>query len=187
MSKINSVQCFIMPSELSLHGFELRSEREGDRAFLERLYVSVRWPELEPSGWPDEAKRGFLGEQFGFQDRHYAEHYGEGEFLILEMQGEPVGRLYLYRGKRDIRIVDISLLPEVRNSGIGTALLQGVIAEAAEAGQSVSIHVEKFNPAQSLYRRLGFKTIGEDGPYWLMEWTGIDGPVSACQQLTAID
>jgi hypothetical protein len=34
----------------------------------------------------------------------------------------------------------------------------------------VSIHVEKFNPAQNLYRRLGFREAGEDGPYWRMEW-----------------
>lgn len=171
MAKMDSVQRFAMPSELSLRDFGLRSEREGDSAFLESLYIAVRWPELEASGWTNEAKLGFLREQFSFQDKHYAEHYAEAEFLILEKQGVPVGRLYLYRASSDIRIVDISLMPEVRNLRIGTALLQGVTAEAAEAGQSVSIHVEKFNPAQTLYRRLGFKEIGENGPYWLMEWT----------------
>jgi len=170
MAKTDSVRRFNMPAWLLEQGFGLRSERQSDRAFLESLYIAVRWPELELSGWPDEAKLAFLSQQFGFQDKHYAEHYAEAEFLVLEKQGVPLGRLYLYRAKTDIRIVDISLMPEARNSGIGTALLQGVIEEAAEAGQSVSIHVEKFNPAQTLYRRLGFVQIGENGPYWLMEW-----------------
>lgn len=170
MAKTDSVQRFKIPSKLLAQGFELRSERQGDRVFLENLYISVRWPELEPSGWTDEAKLGFLRDQFALQDKHYATHYAEAEFLLLEKQNVPLGRLYLYRAKTDIRIVDISLLPEVRNAGIGTALLQGVIAEAVDAGQSVSIHVEKFNPAQTLYRRLGFRVIEEKGPYWLMEW-----------------
>lgn len=173
MGKTDSVRRYASPAGLSARGCALRTEREGDRPFLEELYVAVRWPELEPAGWQEEVKLGFLRQQYSFQDKHYSEHYADGEFLIVERGGEPVGRLYLYRAvSDDIRIVDISLMPEVRNSGIGTSLLQGVIAEATEAGQTVSIHVEKFNPAQTLYRRLGFREIGENGPYWLMEWAG---------------
>jgi ribosomal protein S18 acetylase RimI-like enzyme len=68
----------------------------------------------------------------------------------------------------DIRIVDISLLPEFRGQGVGTALLGAVTQEAAKEHRSVSIHVEKFNPAQRLYRRLGFVEAGGSGRYWLM-------------------
>lgn len=170
MAKTGSIQRFKTPPKLLDQGFGLRSERQGDQSFLESLYISVRWPELDPSGWTDEAKLGFLQDQFALQDKHYAEYYAEAEFLLLEKQNVPLGRLYLYRARTDIRIVDISLLPEVRNIGIGTALLQDVIAEAIETGRSVSIHVEKFNPAQMLYRRLGFREVEEKGPYWLMEW-----------------
>lgn len=45
-----------------------------------------------------------------------------------------------------------------------------VIARAAARGRSVSIRVEKFNPAQRLYLRLDFRVDGESGPYWLMQW-----------------
>ncbi|BBL69584.1 GNAT family N-acetyltransferase [Methylogaea oryzae] len=170
MGKTDSVQRYAPPAGLAARGCALRAEAAADRPFLEHLYTAVRWPELEPSGWPEEAKLGFLRQQYALQDRHYALHYAAGEFLILERDGVPVGRLYLHRDAGDIRIVDISLLPEVRGQGLGTLLLQGVGAEAVAAGQTVSIHVEKFNPAQSLYRRLGFKEIGDSGPYWLMEW-----------------
>lgn len=171
MSKWDSERCFSLPPCLSERGFTLRSEDKGDREFLEKLYIAVRWPELEQCGWTDQARLEFLRDQFGFQDKHYAEHYSDAEFLVLERNDAPLGRLYLFRAAKDIRIVDISLLPETRNTGVGTALLQGVMDEAKTTQRTVSIHVEKFNPAQRLYRRLGFVEIGENGPYWLMEWT----------------
>ena len=34
----------------------------------------------------------------------------------------------------------------------------------------MSIHVEKFNPAMRLYRRLGFVTEEDKGVYDLMRW-----------------
>lgn len=172
MGKWDSLCRYAVPAILTERGFVLRSERGGDRDFLETLYVAVRWPELEATGWAEEAKLAFLRDQFALQDRHYAEHYADAEFLIVERQSLPLGRLYLFRGEKDIRIVDISLLPDARNTGLGTALLLGVQGEARQTRRSVSIHVEKFNPAQSLYRRLGFKEAGSDGPYWLMKWGG---------------
>ncbi|MBY0430602.1 MAG: GNAT family N-acetyltransferase [Rhodospirillales bacterium] len=163
-------RCLALPVELAARGFTLRGETLDDVPFLERLYVSVRWEELAPVAWPEEAKVAFLQSQFALQYRHYAVHYAESDFGILEHQGVPAGRLYLFRGRRDVRIVDVSLLPEWRNGGIGSALLGALFEEAAAEGRSVSIHVEKFNPAQRLYHRLGFREISEDGVYRLMEW-----------------
>lgn len=170
MGKWDSSRCYAVPAVLAAQGYVLRAEQGGDRDFLETLYIAVRWPELAAIAWTEEVKLAFLRDQFALQDRHYAEHYAEAEFILVEKQGQPLGRLYLFRGKSDIRIVDISLLPEVRSTGLGTALLRGVQEEARQTGRSVSIHVEKFNPAHRLYRRLGFQEAGSDGPYWLMKW-----------------
>ena len=45
-----------------------------------------------------------------------------------------------------------------------------LLDEAAHAGKAVTIHVEKFNPALSLYRRLGFFPVTEESVYQLMRW-----------------
>jgi ribosomal protein S18 acetylase RimI-like enzyme len=172
---LDQVRSIAFPPALRAAGFGLRPQREEDYPFLQRLYDSVRWAEVEALEWPDETKRAFLDEQCRLQHTHYQTHYYDAEFLIVECGGEPVGRLYLFRGPQDHRIIDISLLAERRNGGVGSALLEAVQAEAAAAGKSVSIHVEKFNPAQALYRRLGFREIGESGPYWLMEWREAGG------------
>jgi ribosomal protein S18 acetylase RimI-like enzyme len=89
---------------------------------------------------------------------------------VIELDGERAGRLYVHRGEEDIRIMDIALAPAYRGRGIGTALLEELMAEARSSGRSLSIHVELQNPARSLYDRLGFVPVGEHGVYVLMEW-----------------
>ncbi len=160
----------VPPAALARQGYALRNETPEDEAFLERLYLSVRWEELAPAPWPDEEKRRFLRWQFSLQRKHYTTYYAGGDFGIVTCGDTPAGRLYLFRGASDLRIVDISLLPEHRGRGAGTLLLQTVFADAAPTGRSVSIHVEHFNPARRLYDRLGFREVSRDGVYALMEW-----------------
>jgi len=73
------------------------------------------------------------------------------------------------RSEAAIHIINIVLLPEYRNLGIGTSLLKGLIEEAGRAGKPVRIHVEVFNPALRFYERLGFARIEEKGFHYLME------------------
>ena len=159
-----------LPSALQAAGVRLRPEVEADVPFLEQMYREVRWSELDATQWPESSKREFLACQFALQRRHYLTHYGGAEFDMVEQHGAPIGRLYLHRGTRDHRIVDISLLGARRGGGIGGALIQTAINEAKAAGRTVSIHVEAFNPAMRLYKRLGFRQVEQSGPYWRMEW-----------------
>ncbi len=85
--------------------------------------------------------------------------------------GDDIGRLYIERWPSQHRIIDIAFLPEHRGKGFGEALLRDLMDEAAAAGKAVSIHVEKFNPAMRLYRRLGFGTEEDKGVYDLMRWS----------------
>jgi RimJ/RimL family protein N-acetyltransferase len=149
---------------------QLRPIAATDEPFLFVLYASTRAEELAPVPWTEEQKRAFLEMQFRAQTIHYRTHYSSAQFLVIEDGGEPIGRLYLHRQPDDIRIVDISLLPQFRGAGIGTKLLKDVLAEGEAAGKTVSIHVESFNPAMRLYERLGFRHIDDNGVYHRMEW-----------------
>jgi len=139
--------------------------------FLLRLYRSTREDELAMVvDWTDEQKDWFVLMQFNGQHTWYQEHYVGASFDLVLVDGVPAGRLYVHRREKEIRLVDISFLPEFRNRGLGTNLLRDLFAEAEAAGKPLTIHVEKFNPAIRLYERLGFNRIGETGPYDLMEW-----------------
>jgi ribosomal protein S18 acetylase RimI-like enzyme len=142
-----------------------------DGPFLYQVYAGTRTEELAQVDWPDEQKEAFLRMQFEAQHRVYQENYQGADFFVILKDAEPIGRLYIIRWEEEIRIIDIALLPGHRNSGIGTALLKDIQAEAAQAGKPVRIHVEIFNPALRLYERLGFRTIEDRGVYYFMEWS----------------
>jgi ribosomal protein S18 acetylase RimI-like enzyme len=147
----------------------LRPAATADRAFLRQVYGSTRADELALLPWTDDQKADFVGHQFEAQDAHYRKHYHDAAFDVIEVDGEPAGRLYVHRGRHEIRIVDIALLPGFRGRGLGTRLLGGLVAEADEGGRKLSIHVEMNNPARRLYERLGFRPAGEHGVHVLME------------------
>ncbi len=143
---------------------------EADTAFLRAVYRSTREDELALTGWDDAQKDAFVAMQFEAQRRYYAEQYDGASFDVVLVDGEAAGRLYVARRPEEIRIVDIALLAEYRNRGIGSALLRRILAEGAQTARPVTIHVERFNPALRLYERLGFSAVADRGVYLLLEW-----------------
>jgi len=148
----------------------LRAATPEDEQFLRAVYACTRAEELARVPWSDEQKRAFTDMQFTAQDAHYRRHYPNTQYSIIEVQGLPAGRLYVDRCEKEIRIIDIAMLPEHRRAGIGTKLLCELQDEARAAGKVLTIHVEKFNPALRLYQRLGFKQIEDKGVYLFLEW-----------------
>ena len=151
--------------------YKLRPAKEGDLAFMRALYGSTREDELAVTGWSKEQKDAFLGHQFEAQTTHYRQHMPHARWHIIVADDVDTGRLVLDCRAGDHRIVDISLQPEARGRGIGTALLHTLQASAREAGCVLSIHVEHQNRARRLYERLGFQpAAGGSEVYQLMEW-----------------
>jgi len=148
----------------------LRPAADADYAFMRQLYGSTRAEEMTRFPFDEAQKKVFLDQQFAAQFEHYGIHYPTCERNIIERDGQPVGRFWIDEWDDQIRIVDIALLPECRGTGIGSRLLHQVMDRAAAAGKPVTIHVERFNPAMSLYKRLGFEHVDEHGVYYLMRW-----------------
>ncbi len=147
----------------------LRPITPEDDSFLAAVYASTRAEELSVTGWSDAQKAAFCRQQFDAQTAHYAANYPGASFQMIEHGGQPAGRLYVMRWEREIRIIDITLLPAHRGAGLGTKLLRELQEEACAAGRKLSIHVERFNPARQLYERLGFREVEDKGVYLLME------------------
>lgn len=148
----------------------LRPATEEDAAFLLAVYTGTRLEELAATGWSDAQREEFCRMQFEAQDAHYRTHYPSAERSVILLDGDPVGRLYVDRWVGEIRIMDIALLPAHRGRGVGTQLLAELQNEARGAGKLLSIHVERYNPALSLYARLGFRLAEDKGVYLLLHW-----------------
>lgn|SRR5574341_847445 len=148
----------------------LRPVCPDDAEFLFQVYAGTRAEEMAIVPWNEEQKQSFLQMQFKAQKYSYEQQSPRAEYNVILHNENPAGRLIVDRASDRIRIIDIALLPEYRNKGIGSALIKDLQAEGQEKGMPVQLHVENFNRARRLYERLGFRKIDEAGFYWLMEW-----------------
>lgn len=151
-------------------GVTLRPIAPDDDAFLFALYAAIREEELAPVPWSDEQKAAFLRYQFDLQHQHYTTNYPGASLDVIEVDDTPAGRLYVCPRATEIRIMDIALLATHRGRGLGTVFLTELQDQGRHSGRTVSIHVERENPALKLYQRLGFEIAGDVGVYWLLEW-----------------
>ena len=157
------------PSAATLTTF--RPVRPDDDDFLFRLYATTRANEMAMVPWTDEQREAFVRMQFAGQQQHYQKTYWSATHEIILSNNQPVGRLYVARLEEEIRIIDITVMPVERNRGIGTFSLKGLMDEAEQARKVVRIYVENYNPSLSLFERLGFKTVQQQGFHLLLEWT----------------
>ncbi len=148
----------------------LRLAAAADEPFLYRVYASTREDELWLVDWDDNRKAAFLTMQFNAQRSSYRQQFPGQDYNVISIDDQPVGRLFVHTGADERRVVDLGLLPEFRNRGIGGAILNAVVEEASEAGKPVRLHVEAFNRAVKLYERLGFRRVAINGIHVEMEW-----------------
>jgi len=148
-----------------------RAAQAADEAFLHRLYVSTRddlrlLVALDPA-----AVDTLIAMQRQAQRAGYLATYPHAQYLLVERDGAPVGRLVVDEGATATRLVDISLLPEMRGQGLGTTLLRQLQAAAAVRNVPLALSVARTNPrAGKLYLACGFAVVAEDATRTEMVW-----------------
>ena len=142
-------------------GYTLRPSTDADFEFLCSLkkrtlrdYVVATWGE-----WDEE-----------WQRRHFTADFARARPHVVSVDARAVGTLTVHRGPDDIFLENIGLLPEWQGRGLGSRIIEDVLAEAASADMPVRLKVLKVNPAHGLYRRLGFVVESESDTHLLMRW-----------------
>jgi ribosomal protein S18 acetylase RimI-like enzyme len=154
-------------SEREIH---LEPASAADESFLYATFASTRTQELEITGWGEEQKEQFLRMQFKAQRESYLTQTPDAEYSVVKCGEIAVGRLIIERTAEEIHIVDIALLTQFRKQGIGSILMERILQEAMEAGKSVRLFVERFNPALRWYEQLGFGAVSGGPIYLEMVW-----------------
>lgn len=139
----------------------LRDATPDDEAFLLEVYATTRIEELAGFGWDDNQKQAFIRMQFMARERSQP----PADNKIILLNGRPIGRMLVDRNEPAILLRDIALLPEYRNAGIGSRLIQELMQEATAAGKPIQLHVVISSPAVRLYERLGFNRSDSDTAY----------------------
>ena len=141
-----------------------------DEAFLFEVYLSSRGQDLSEMGWDAERVQSFMETQYAAQQRFLKANYPQGEDCIIMLDTQSIGRIVVERNDQEIRVVDVALLPQYRNSGIGTYLIRELLTEAARLGKPFRTQVIRSSAALGLFERLGIVKIGETGSHYQMEW-----------------
>ena len=162
----------MIPKEQTIHqNISLRPAESDDEAFLETVYADTRRDELAIFNWSREQENAFFKMQFEMQTRAYRMQFPGAVNHIVEFDKTPAGRLTVERAEREIKLIDISLLAEYRNRGIGAFLLETLKAEAVADEKSVFLRVLKTNEsAKRFYDRLDFKTVENADLHFGMRW-----------------
>lgn len=142
-----------------------------DEDFLLDLFVCTKSSEFAALGWNDDQLRNILRMQYDFQKRSFDGGYPESEESIIFWNDKKIGRLICDRGPQAISLIDISILPEAQNNGVGTEIINSLKKEAADKQITLRLSVAAANHgARRLYDRLGFTVAGENEMYIAMEW-----------------
>jgi len=156
-------------------GVSLRPVTDADQEFLVGVYAGTRADELAQTNWDDSQKDAFIRWQYQMQKQEYETRYPNARYDVILVDGVPAGRMWVGSDDAQIRLLDIAVIPEFQNRGVGSYLLRQLIDEATRENKPLRHMVFVLNQdAFRFYERLGFKTIEDVGGYLHMEFLVAD-------------
>ena len=148
---------------------QLRPVEEKDTAFIEAVYRTTREAELNLTNWSEYQKSAFINMQSMAQLADYKTKCPGARLQVIIYNKKDAGRFFTCETENEIRLLDITILPEFIGKGIGTNLLHRLIQRSNKVQKKISLQVIASNPALKLYQRLGFVYIKSAGFYYYME------------------
>ena len=129
--------------------------------------LELLWRFLAIAGYEPDIARA---KAIPFVAAHVADWQRSEDFgFVAEQGGVAIGATWARQFSRDEEPaffvndrtpeVTIGVAEEARGLGIGAALLDALKAEAVRRGVGLCLNVRHDNPAQRLYRRLGFRMV----------------------------
>ncbi len=146
-----------------LPAYFLRPVRQSDAEWLWQLKVATLRGYVEATWgtWNEAQQRSFAARDLRSPTLRIIVLAGEGD----------AGAIDVARRGSEWFLGRLELLPRLQRRGLGRFLISELQREAALAGLPIRLHVLRVNPAQSLYRRLGFEEVGQTTSHLLMSWT----------------
>jgi ribosomal protein S18 acetylase RimI-like enzyme len=149
----------------------LRPVTADDKEFLISVYAGTRAAELAQVPWEEGQKEAFIRWQFEMQQKEYQTRFPDARYDVILVDGVPAGRIWIGIDDKQIRLLDIAVMAQFQNRGVGTILLRRLMVEATQLNKPLRHMVFVLNDnAHRFYERLGFTTIEDLGGYKHMQW-----------------
>jgi ribosomal protein S18 acetylase RimI-like enzyme len=101
--------------------------------------------------------------------RESQEHSRLSHAQIIQVNNVAIGVLRVARYPSHLQVEQLYLLPQYQRLGIGSEIMNKIIAEAAELRIPVRLQVMAVNPAKRFYEHLGFVVMETIPDFFLME------------------
>ena len=139
----------------------LRSATLQDIDFLLELRAQTMGPHIAAMGLPTSKEDYLERVNYRFDDAK-----------IIMVDNHPAGlfKTCFLADKNQWFLVQIQVHPDFQNRKIGYTLVSQLLEQATHDHADVYLTVFKSNPAQRLYRRLGFEQVGETEYEFEMLW-----------------
>jgi GNAT superfamily N-acetyltransferase len=146
-------------------------DNEGDEAFFFALFAATRAAEMASMPIDAKAKDFLLRVQHRSMTETYRREYPNARWEVIELEGEPVGRLVTDVGDACITYVDIAILPQAQGRGLARRVMLKALEEPRRLGLPARVSVLMQNVASlRLCERLGFVRVEESPPFVRLEW-----------------
>jgi ribosomal protein S18 acetylase RimI-like enzyme len=125
----------------------MRIGHEGIRPYAEQLW---KWDQAD-------------------QERRFREGFDLATIRIVQIDDRDAGYLKVEYRDDHVFLAGIYLAKEHRCRGIGSQLIVDLLQSCRDLGKPLRLRVLRPNPAQRLYRRLGFRTVEQTETHIYME------------------
>ena len=139
--------------------YKFREISADDYEYIYRLKKEAykEYVELNFGPWDEVQQRGFFERFFSVC---------KSRMFVITHNGANIGFYNYETNDNCYEIGNICIIPEYRNKGIGTAILQDILSENKD--REVHLQYFKQNPVGTLYERLGFERCGETNSHYKM-------------------
>lgn len=105
--------------------------------------------------------KGHIERVYSWDPDMFRRHFRPSTIQVIEVADKPVGFTRLVHRPHELYLAEVQVARCWQNRGIGTAIVRGAIVLSERLDRILTLQVIKGNPAESLYRRLGFKVYAE--------------------------
>ena len=130
----------------------LRTACDKDFTFARDVYFeTMRWIIERLFGW-----------DFAREDKNFAQFFKLDEARIITADEQDVGWIQEQVEDTTINLGSFYVMPMMQRRGIGTQVLQMLLARARNQSKAITLAVVKINPALHFYEKHGFRITHED-------------------------
>lgn len=147
--------------------FYLKLAQDSDNPFLEKLFSIIQGESFARMAGADLGALDPVLATLQFQARQttYRAYFPQAETYIIARidNGAPIGQMIIdWTGEEAVQGIDLAVLPQERRGAPGLLGLRAWLMVVDELERPARLNVMPGNPAQQLYRRMGFIPVAPD-------------------------